>query len=256
MSLPRFVVDAPPPAAEGALVALGEEQARHLGVLRLRPGAALELLLPGGAWRADLAELSRHRAVARLVAPLGESREAPIPILACVPVTAQLSLLDDLLPPVVELGATQILPVVYARSEFDARKTAARMERWRRIVASSCEQSHRGRVPELREPRPFEALLAVDAPQKWVAYELAGGEANPPLGAEGLAITSGPEGGITEAEFEALRAAGWRAVSLGPAILRAVTAPVALLGAVQFALAGGLDGGPSRGEGGRPPVIP
>jgi 16S rRNA (uracil1498-N3)-methyltransferase len=239
MSLPRFVVDMPLPAAEGALVVLGDEQARHLGVLRLRPGAALELLLPGGAWKADLAELTRHRAVARLVAPLAEAREPAIPIQAWLPLPAQLSLLDDLLPPVVELGATLIQPVAYARSEADARKTAARLERWRRIVASSCEQSHRGRVPELREPLPFEALLSVEAPQKWVAYELPTGEANPRLRREALAVTSGPEGGITEAEFEALRGAGWRAVSLGPAILRAVTAPVALLGAAQFALAGG-----------------
>ncbi len=239
MSLPRFVVDAPLPAAPGALVALGPEQARHLGVLRLRPGAALELLLPAGAWRADLAALDRHHAAARLVAPLEEAREAAVPLLACLPVPAQLSLLDDLLPPVVELGATLIQPVAYARSEFDPRKAAARLERWRRIVASSCEQSHRGRVPELREPAPFEALLALEAPQKWVAYELPTGAANPAFRREGLAFTSGPEGGITDGEFEALRKAGWEPVSLGPAILRAVTAPVALLGAVQFALSGG-----------------
>jgi 16S rRNA (uracil1498-N3)-methyltransferase len=238
MSLPRLLVDAPPPAAEGVLVPLGEEQARHLGVLRLKPGASLELLLPGGPWKADLAELSRHRAVARLVAPLAELREAPIPIEAWLPLPAQLSLLDDLLPPVVELGASLIQPVVYARSEYDARKTAARLERWRRIVASSCEQSHRGRVPALLEPVPFEALLALDAPQKWVAYELPTGVANPALRREALAFTSGPEGGLTEGEFEALQRAGWQAVSLGAAILRAVTAPVALLGAVQFALAG------------------
>lgn len=256
MSLPRFVADAPVPAAEGALVALGDEQARHLGVLRLKPGAALELLLPDGPWKADLAELSRHRAVARLVGRLEEARESAIPLLACLPLPAQLSLLDDLLPPVVELGASAILPVAYARSEFDAHKAGARLERWRRIVASSCEQSHRGRIPELREPVPFEALLALEAPQKWVAYELPTGAANPRLRAEGLAFTAGPEGGIADAEFEALRAAGWVPVSLGPAILRAVTAPVALLGAVQFALSGGLDGGPAPDEGGASPPLP
>jgi 16S rRNA (uracil1498-N3)-methyltransferase len=83
---------------------------------------------------------------------------------------------------------------------------------------------------------PFEALLAWATPQKWVAYELATGEANPALRREALAFTSGPEGGISEAEFGALAAAGWRPVSLGRSILRAVTTPVALLGAVQFEL--------------------
>jgi len=110
------------------------------------------------------------------------------------------------------------------------------MERWRRIVHAACEQSHRGRIPELREPIPFDGLLALDAPQKWVAYELPTDAPNPPLHREALAFTSGPEGGITDDEFAALTQAGWLPVSLGPAILRAVTAPVALLGAVQYAL--------------------
>ncbi len=54
-----------------------------------------------------------------------------------------------------------------------------------------------------------------------------------------MAFTSGPEGGITEDEFKALCNAGWRPVSLGRSILRAVTTPVALLGAVQYKLGGG-----------------
>ena len=67
-----------------------------------------------------------------------------------------------------------------------------------------------------------------------MAYELATGEANPEFQQKALAFTSGPEGGITDDEYTALRTAGWQSVSLGRSILRAVTAPVALLGAVQF----------------------
>jgi 16S rRNA (uracil1498-N3)-methyltransferase len=235
VSLPRFFLD-PQPAAENALVPLDPEAARHLRALRLKPGAALELVLGDRPWTADLAESNRGRAVARLVAPLQESRESPIALEACLPLPAQLSLFDEWLAPLVELGATLIQPVVYARSEFDAAKTAARLERWSRIIQSACEQSHRSRRPDLRPPMSFEALLAWETPQKWVAYELATGQANPALRPEPLAFTSGPEGGIADGEFEALTAAGWRPVSLGRSILRAVTAPVALLGAVQFQL--------------------
>ena len=110
------------------------------------------------------------------------------------------------------------------------------MERWARLVQAAAEQSHRSRLPELAPPLPFEGLLDVACPQKWVAYELPTGEANPALRREPLALTSGPEGGITEGEFAALAGAGWRPVSLGRSILRAVTAPVALLGAAQFQL--------------------
>jgi 16S rRNA (uracil1498-N3)-methyltransferase len=151
-------------------------------------------------------------------------------------VPAQLSLFDEWLPPLVELGVTLIQPVVYQRSEFEGAKLVARMERWARIVQSACEQSHRDRRPELRPPMPFAFLLTWPTAQKWVAYELATGQANPALRRENLAFTSGPEGGITDDEFAALAAAGWQPVSLGRSILRAVTAPVALLGAAQFEL--------------------
>jgi 16S rRNA (uracil1498-N3)-methyltransferase len=235
MSLPRLFLDMPP-TLEGQLVPLGLEAVRHLKALRLKPGAALELVLGGQAWTADLTTVERDQAAARLVAPLHEEREPPIELQACLPLPTQLSLFDDWLPPLVELGATLVQPVVYQRSEFDAVKTADRMERWARIIRSACEQSHRNRLPELRSPIPFAALPNWEAPQKWVAYELATDRANPALGLEALAFTSGPEGGITDEEFAALTATGWQPVSLGRSILRAVTAPVALLGAVQFEL--------------------
>ena len=240
MSLPRLFMDALP-AAENALVPLGPEAARHLKALRLKPGAALELVLGGVAWSADLAELDRGRAMARLVTPLTEDREPPITLQACLPIPAQLSLFDEWLPPLVELGVSLIQPVVYQRSEFEAAKTAARHERWARIIQSACEQSHRNRLPELRPPMSFTALLTWETPQRWVAYELATGQANPGLQREALAFTSGPEGGITQEEFVALAAAGWQPVSLGRSILRAVTTPVALLGAVQFELGRGSE---------------
>ncbi len=215
---------------------LDSAQTRHLHVLRSRVGDALELVFPSGPWRAELAEVDKDRALARLVSPLDEDREALIPIHVWIPITAQLSLVDELLPPLVELGASLLQPVVYQRSEFDARKTLARMERWQRIVLTACEQSHRTRVPELREPAPFASLLTVATPQKWVAYELQTGLRNPSLEDSPLSITSGPEGGITDREFAALQETGWTAVSLGRSILRAATAPVALLGAARFQL--------------------
>lgn len=236
MSLPRFLLPFSGVPAEHLLLPLEPEQARHLSVLRLQPGDALELLLPSGPWKADLAELTKRGAMVRLVAPLDEDREPPISLQACLPLTAQLSLWDEWLPGVVELGATLIQPVIYARSEFDSKKLPSRMERWQRIVAAACEQSHRSRVPDLRAPLTFEALLAWEAPQKWVAYELRTGEANPTLRRETLAFTHGPEGGITDSEFAALHRFGWAPVSLGASILRSVTCPAAILGAVQFQL--------------------
>jgi len=236
MSIPRLFVPYAGSIHEGTQVPLGAAQARHLWVLRLPQGSALELVLESGPWKAELSEIDKDHAVARLVSPLKEDREPPFLLAAYIPVTAQLSLLDDLIPPLVELGATLIQPVVFRRSEYDAGKTAARFERWQRIVHSACEQSHRSKVPAFAPPVPFEALLAVDTAQRWVAHELPSGQANPPLERGPVAFTSGPEGGITDGEYAGLTAAGWQPVYLGGSILRAVTAPVALLGAIRFQL--------------------
>ncbi|HWH73697.1 MAG TPA: RsmE family RNA methyltransferase, partial [Methylibium sp.] len=53
----------------------------------------------------------------------------------------------------------------------------------------------------------------------------------------GLLLLSGPEGGLTETEDRAARAAGWQPLTLGPRVLRAETAPLAVLGALTALLA-------------------
>ena len=234
MSVPRFFVPHPDLPREGVQIPLSPAQARHLWVLRLPQGSALELILPGGPWKAELSETTKDYALARLVTPLREDREAPFPIEAYIPVTAQLSLVDDLIPPLVELGVTLIQPVAFRRSEFDADKTTARFDRWQRIVQTACEQSHRSLVPALLPAITFEALLAVATPQRWVAYEVATGKSNPVLEEGPIAFTSGPEGGISDGEFAGLTAAGWLPVTMGGSILRAITCPVAMLGAIRY----------------------
>lgn len=234
MSLPRIFIPHAPLATEGAVIPMGPDEARHLKALRLHPGDALELVLASGLWKAEVAQMQRERALVRLVGPLTEDREPPAPLHLCIPLTAQLSLVDEMLPPLVELGATLIQPIIYARSETDAKKAAPKHDRWLRLIQSAAEQSHRSVLPELRGPAPFETLLRWNAPHKWVAYELPTGNSNPSLADGALALTSGPEGGITDDEFAALQKAGWKPVSLGKSILRAVTAPAALLSAARF----------------------
>ena len=236
MSLPRLIVPSPGPYFEGRLVALSLDQARHLHALRLKAGAALELLMEDGPWQADLTGITRDAAHARLIAPLCELRESVIPVHACLPLTSHLATWEDWLPPLVELGVTHFQPIIYARSEFNARRTLAKEQRWSRIIESAVEQSHRNRIPELLPAQPFEALLDLGIPQRWVAYEATSGTANPALSMEALAFTCGPEGGITDEEISALKDSGWQPVCLGRSILRAVTAPVAMMGAIQFQL--------------------
>ena len=72
-------------------------------------------------------------------------------------------------------------------------------------------------------------LPANDSGARWM-LSLRDAQPLPALAAPAaLVCLSGPEGGLTEAEEQAARAAGFVPVSLGPRVLRADTAPLALL---------------------------
>jgi 16S rRNA (uracil1498-N3)-methyltransferase len=239
MGLPRLILPEAAAPTENAVLDLGAEHARHLAALRRTAGDPLEILFPSGPWRAEIVVMDAmggQRASVRLVGPVGECREAPIGIHACLPITADLRIWDAFLPGAIELGATLIQPVAFERSQYDVRGAEARMGRWRRIIAAACGQSHRGRVPRLESPVPAASLRDYAVRQRWVAYEVRLDVPNPALALEDLAFTHGPEGGITDAELDMLRGSGWKPISLGSAVLRAATCPAAILGAVQAEL--------------------
>ena len=123
--------------------------------------------------------------------------------------------------------------------EQAARK---RVERWRRIALEASQQSRRARLPEVREPVAFEAVVGESAQYRYALDEDPGGAAIAaalPLAAtrtdDSVALLIGPEGGWTEPERAAFLAAGWARVSLGPLILRAETAALAGLAVLAAA---------------------
>jgi len=143
-----------------------------------------------------------------------------------------------------EIGASRFVPLITARSLADQATgtTAARRERWERIIRESAEQSGRGRLPVLEAPQPFRQacveatgeartmLLWEGQDAQSLADALAAGHDDP----RPLALFSGPEGGWTEDEVAAAIGYNMIPVSLGPRILRAETAPIAAAAAIFF----------------------
>src|SRR5690606_31084672 len=64
-----------------------------------------------------------------------------------------------------ELGAVRFIPYVSERTvvQYDQRKEAKRLERWRKIAKEAAEQAHRNRVPKLEEPFSWKQLLSMAA---------------------------------------------------------------------------------------------
>ena len=148
-----------------------------------------------------------------------------------------------------ELGVAAIAPVIARRTEKHLAQAATkRAERWRRIAHEAAQQSRRSDVPVIHDPVTAGGSRAAgidvrralcwrsrSAPPRCAA---ALEEAIAAAGAEmpALEIAIGPEGGWAPDEEALFDANGWRAVSLGPRILRAETAAIAALAVVASIL--------------------
>lgn len=219
----------------GRLV-LGPQEVRHLQVMRLRPGDEVQVFDGrGGEALATLAELDEGRAVLTLHLDAGTEGAADLGRETPQPVTLAIALLKgdklaDVVRAATELGVARIQLLVTAHA--DAREIGAqKLVRLRRVAEEAARQSRRRVVPEVQGPLPL-ARLTWEG-QLVVAHP--GAEARLPDlldWAAPLTVLSGPEGGFSEAEIAGLLARGAVPVTLGPRILRAETAPLAMLGAV------------------------
>ena len=218
------------PLGPGARVELDSGQANYLGnVLRMKPGAEL-LLFDGssGEWLARIAEAGRKSMALAVERRTREAEDIPDVWLAFAPVKR--SQTDWLVEKATELGAARLVPVTTRRTMVER----VRLERLEAIAVEAAEQCGRTRLPEIAAPLPLSRLLDERDPERPLYFaDEGGGEPAARAFRPGPAlILTGPEGGFTDEERAAVRAAaGAVPVSLGPRILRAETAALAALAA-------------------------
>ena len=231
--LPRLFVDQPLRAGE--TFALPAGPARHVQVLRLQPGAALTLFDgAGGEWHATVTQMGRSEVSVQLVAHTDVDRELPLLVTLALGMPAN-ERMDAVVEKATELGVAAIQPLVCERSvlRLSGERAQKKVAHWQAVALSACEQSGRTRVPQIAEVASFAQWLkaARVGPARWMLslHDGAAPVASLPVPAQGVLCLSGPEGGLSPAEEAAARAAGFVAICLGPRVLRADTAPLALL---------------------------
>lgn len=149
------------------------------------------------------------------------------------------SRMDVALQKAVELGASALAPVFTERCgvSLGSDQIPHRLGHWRGVICAAAEQCGRARIPELTPPMDLEEGLArlppVPATRLLLDPENGGTLADvaPPAG--GVVILVGPEGGFTAGELAAAVRHDFQGIRLGPRILRAETAPLAVLAALQ-----------------------
>lgn len=235
--LQRLFLDTP--LSKGTTVPLGKDQAHYLlNVLRMSEGQEvlvfngeegefLATLTPTGKKSADLLITDQTRpqpAGARLdflFAPLKIGR------------------LDYIVQKATEMGVRRITPVFTDHTQLHKVNEA----RLAANILEAAEQCGNLAIPTLGEPLKFDALLEGWEPTRRIIFcnESQAGD-NPAdilsgIEERDLALLVGPEGGFSERERARLTALPFvTAIPLGPRILRADTAAVAALTAVQMTI--------------------
>lgn len=145
---------------------------------------------------------------------------------------------DEVVRQATELGIAHLQPVLSDRTLL--RPSPQKLARWQRIAAEATEQCERPTLPTLHAPIPWSEYLTTAPPggllasARRAALPLALAIPHPTPNTLTLAL--GPEGGWTPAEHDAACARGFLPISLGPHILRAVTAGPAALAMVRATL--------------------
>jgi 16S rRNA (uracil1498-N3)-methyltransferase len=147
--------------------------------------------------------------------------------------------MDWLVEKATELGVASITPLVAERSvlKLKGERAEKKLAHWQGVAVAAAEQCGRNRVPPIH-PAVTLAEWVKKAPpgERWVLSLSEGtqpvaqvlGQA-PKMPVTPVTVLSGPEGGLSPAEELAALSAGFLPVTLGPRVLRAETAPLAVL---------------------------
>lgn len=221
----------------GQTVALDDRAARYLGrVLRARQGDSVILFNGDGHdYPATVVEVTKPSISVRVDETVAVANESPLRILLAQGI-ARGERMDFALQKAVELGVAGVQPLFCKRTEvrLSGARLAKRLDHWRGVIISACEQSGRAVLPRIHEPAGLPEWLAEPPPGSRLVLRPEAEQALPGLPRrEQVCLLIGPEGGLNDREIGAAVSAGFTPVRLGPRVLRTETAGPAALAVLQ-----------------------
>lgn len=226
-------------------------------VCRMHKGSKFEVIVEstsagaqdvGRAHLVEIVQETKHESIARvletrLIPPL------PEPHIVLAMAIPRFPVFEAVVEKAVELGVKEIRPFF---SEYSFIRTQAdvwdkKVSRFEKIVQGATQQCGRGERMRIHSPLTLDQVLQTfnrsDAAAGLFAYE---GEAvlSAQAGMAEVQAASprevwtfvGAEGGFSEKEVAAFRAAGLKSVTLGAQVLRVETACVALVSVIKYGL--------------------
>jgi 16S rRNA (uracil1498-N3)-methyltransferase len=212
-------------------------------VLRLRPQDRVVVFDDAGCEHEGIIRsLSEDRGEIEITRSYQVNNESPLKTTLALGLTKG-EKMDWVVEKATELGVHTVVPFVssYTIPKLNERKMAQRAERWQKIALSAAKQCGRVRIPDilgLTEFRDLLELMSRDALrllfwEKECEQRLSDLKEARATVSE-VVVMIGPEGGFSAQEAALAFEQGFKAVRLGPRILRSETAALATLSAVQL----------------------
>lgn len=221
---------------ESELVLQGGTAHYLLRVLRVIPGQTVILFNGNGHdYVSEVVMPGKKDVRLRVLSRLPARPESPLRV-TLVQALSRGERMDQTLQKSTELGVVAFQPLITERVEVRIRpeKLEKRMEHWRNVVISACEQSGRATIPDVNEPLSLDQWLGRAEETQRLVLEPGSDNALVNVALESKAeILIGPEGGFSDKELAMLRQCGVLPVSLGPRILRTETAGPAAIAVLQ-----------------------
>lgn len=237
MSLNRFFIDESN-LIDNIVTIDGEENQHLFSVLRLRVSEKIMVCFNDGIEHlCELVKVDKKCSQAKILQSNTQKVRAKITLFMAL---IKAERMDWAVQKVTELGVSEIVP--FESENCTVKDKGNKLDRLYRIALSASKQSGRVKLPKIYTTINFDEVLNKldDFSQIIVAYENETSNAKTALKdldvTKSIALIIGSEGGFTVAEIEKLKNKNAKIISLGETILRAETASVALLGAVNYEL--------------------
>lgn len=218
-----------PDLRQGSLELFGEEAHHLIKVLRVKPGMRLEAFNGQGLYAAaEVKEVDRHQLSLEVFLLKETELESSVKVTLAVALLKG-DKLADVVRQATELGVHKIQ--LFSSQFADVPELSQnKLERLRKITIEAAKQSGRSFIPDVLEPVPLKNLTLTKP--CLIAHPYATQTLKNILIEKEVMIITGPEGGVSEDELSYLEKQGAEVIKFGPRILRAETAPTALLAAL------------------------
>ncbi len=203
----------------------------------------------GEGYFAEITEMANDQVAVKIIEAL-PSAEKTRPFLTLYQGIAKGSKMDFIIQKAVELGVSEIIPIMTEHTvvQLKDKEFEKKRQRWQKIAEEAAKQSKRLTLPIVKAPIGFkEAVLnAVDDQSDYLqllAYEAESNISIRNVTGNGsltdyvrIGVWIGPEGGFHQEEVDFAIKSDIHCVTLGPRILRTETAGVVMLSILLYEL--------------------